>query len=117
MKYLSTYHIFEANDFLTKKIAVLSLPEDVLRQIFCDYVFFDKEEDRIYQLDELSKLIDRAGTLSAKDRALLVAKASAIYTNLPKLVGQLTSSDQRKLWNYSGEFANYLKRNAATANP
>jgi hypothetical protein len=71
----------------------------------------------IYQLDELSKLIDRSGTLSAKDRALLVAKASAIYANLPKLVGQLTSSDQRKLCNYSGEFANYLKRNGATANP
>ena len=71
----------------------------------------------IYQLDELSKLIDRASTLSASDRKLLLSKTSSIYATLPSLINQLTSSDQRKLCNYSGEFSNFLKRNGFTVSP
>ena len=71
----------------------------------------------IYQLDELSKLIDRASTLSASDRKLLLSKTSSIYATLPSLINQLTSLDQRKLCNYSGEFSNFLKRNGFTVSP
>ena len=71
----------------------------------------------IYQLDELSKLIDRASTLSASDRKLLLSKTSTIYATLPSLINHLTSSDQRKLCNYSGEFSNFLRRNGTIVSP
>jgi serine/threonine protein kinase len=65
----------------------------------------------IFQLDALSNLIDISQTLSKGDRKLLNAKANEIYTNLPQMASQLTSSDQRKLCNYRSKFENHLRRN------
>jgi hypothetical protein len=65
----------------------------------------------IYQLDALSNLIDISQTLSKGDRKLLNAKANEIYSNLPQMASQLTTSDQRKLCNYRSKFENHLRRN------
>jgi hypothetical protein len=71
----------------------------------------------IYQLDELSNLIDRVSSLSASDRKLLLSKTSSIYSALPQMVNNMPTSDQRKLCNYSGEFSNFLRRNGITVSP
>jgi hypothetical protein len=70
----------------------------------------------IYQLDELSKLIDQAGTLSLNERKLLLNKTNEIYSNLPIIANKLSNSDQRKVCNYRSKFANHLKRNGFTLN-
>lgn len=70
----------------------------------------------IYQLDELSNLIDRASSLSASDRKLLLSKTSSIYSALPQMVNNMPTSDQRKLCNYRSKFANHLKRNGYSVN-
>ena len=70
----------------------------------------------IYQLDALSNLIDVSQTLSKGDRKLLNAKAYEIYSNLPQMASQLTTSDQRKLCNYRSKFENHLRRNGFAVN-